>query len=69
MIKKEHKETYDKCYAMLTKSLERSGRKDWLFIKDCYKKIQGGQRIIEEFEYGICKGMKLFHLLKRQKYI
>lgn len=64
MISKEHKETYDKCYATLATSLEKSGRKDWLFIKDCFKKIQGGPRIIEELEYGICKGMKLSYLLK-----
>ena len=64
MINNELKETYDKCYAMLTKSLERSSRKDWVFIKNCYKKIQGGPRIIEEFEYGISKGIKLFYSLQ-----
>ena len=57
----DHKETYNKCYAMLTKLMEKSDRKDWLFNKDCYKKIQGGIRITEEIEALINQGITIFY--------
>lgn len=47
---------------MLTKLIEKSGRKDWLFMKDCYIKLQGGARIIEEVEALISQGMNLLHV-------
>lgn len=55
----QHEETCEKCYAMLRKLIEKSGRKDWLFIKDCYKKLQGGARIIEDVEAIISQGMNI----------
>lgn len=55
----QHEETYDKCYAMLRRLIEKSGRKDWLFIKDCYKNLQEGARIIEDVEAIISQGMNI----------
>lgn len=43
-------ETYDKCYAILTKLMEKSGHNDWLFIKDCYKNVKDSSLIIREIE-------------------
>ena len=54
-----HEERYDKCYAMLRRLIEKSGRKDWLFIKNCFKKLQGGARIIEDVEAIISQGMNI----------
>ena len=52
---------------MLTKLIEKSGRKDWLFMKDCYIKLQGGARIIEEVEALISQGMNIFTCLSSKK--
>ena len=49
---------------MLTKLIEKSGRKDWLFMKDCYIKLQGGARIIEEVEALISQGMNICYMFK-----
>lgn len=43
-------ETYDKCYAILTKLMEKSGQYDWLFIKECYKNVKDSLLIIREME-------------------
>ena len=44
---------------MLRRLIEKSGRKDWLFIKNCFKKLQGGARIIEDVEAIISQGMNI----------
>lgn len=49
---------------MLTKLIEKSGRNDWLFMKDCYIKLQGGARIIEEVEALISQGMNICYMFK-----
>ena len=52
---------------MLTKLVEKSGRKDWLLMKDCYKKVQGGTRITEEVEALINQGITIFiHSISQQ---
>ena len=52
---------------MLTKLVEKSGRKDWLFMKNCYKKVQGGTCIIEEVEALIYQGITIFYVFISQQ--
>ena len=47
---------------MLTTLVETSGRKDWLFMKNGYKKVQGGICIIEEVETRIYQGITIFYV-------
>ena len=42
--------------------MEKSGRKDWLFMKNGYKKVQGGICIIEEVETRIYQGITIFYV-------